>query len=188
VISWPLLLWGPQNLGGSEWLQLLGHFLALSLLAVGGAITTVPDMQRFVVQDKSWLSEAQFSNCIALGQATPGPNVLFVAVIGFSVGGLAGVLACMVGTLLPSTTLAWAASRWGEKHRQTRAVRAFSVGLAPLTVGLLLATAWILLRPVVWTWAAALLVVATLWLMLRSKRSPVWVMAAGAAAGALGWV
>jgi chromate transporter len=67
-------------------------------------------------------------------------------------------------------------------------VRAFSAGLAPLTIGLLLATAWILLRPVVWTWAATLLALATLWLMLRSKRSPVWVMAAGAVAGALGWV
>lgn len=186
--AWGSLWWGPQSIGALEWLQLLTHFLLLSLLAVGGAITTVPDMQRFVVQDKSWLTEAQFSNCIALGQATPGPNVLFVAVIGFGVGGLAGVLACMLGTLLPSTTLAWAASRWGEKHRQTRAARSFSAGLAPLTIGLLLATAWILLQPMVWSWPAAALVAATLWLMLRSKRSPVWAMAAGAGAGAMGWI
>ena len=186
--AWHTLWWGPQNIGSSEWLQLLAHFLALSLLAVGGAITTVPDMQRFVVQDKSWLTDAQFSNCIALGQATPGPNVLFVAVIGFAVGGLAGVVACMLGTLLPSTTLAWAASRWGEKHRQTRAARSFSAGLAPLTIGLLLAAAWILLRPMPWSWPTALLVLATLALMLRSPFSPVWAMAAGAVAGAMGWV
>ena len=188
MTAWQVLLWGPQNIGASEWLQLLAHFMVLSLLAVGGAITTVPDMQRFVVQDKSWLTDAQFSNCIALGQATPGPNVLFVAVIGYAVGGLAGVLACLLGTLLPSTTLALAASRWGDKHRHTLAARSFSAGLAPLTIGLLLATAWILLRPAGGSWTVVVLVVSTLWLMLRSKHSPVWAMAAGAAASALGWV
>lgn len=112
--------------------------------------------------------------------------------IGFAVGGLAGVAACSLGTLLPSTSLAWAASRWGEKHRQTRAARSFSAGLAPLTIGLLLATAWILLQPMVGAWPAAghvlVLVLATSWLMLRSTLSPVWPMAVGAAAGAMGWI
>ena len=39
------LLWGPLNIGAAGWWQLFLHFRALSLLAVGGAITTVPDMQ-----------------------------------------------------------------------------------------------------------------------------------------------
>ena len=162
--------------------------MTLSLLAVGGAITTVPDMQRFVVGQQGWLTDAQFSACIALGQATPGPNVLFVAVIGLSVGGLAGVAATMAGTLLPSTTLALAASRWGNRHHPSRGLPALTGGLAPLTVGLLVATGWILLEPVGFQAAALALVGATLWLMLRTERSPLWVMAAGAIGGALGWV
>jgi hypothetical protein len=123
-----------------------------------------------------------------LGQAAPGPNVLFVAVIGFSVGGLAGVLATMAGTLLPSAALALTASRWGDRHRQARGLRAFTAGLAPLTIGLLLATGWILLEPVGLHLVPTLLVVGTVALMMRTKRSPLWAIAAGALAGALGWV
>lgn len=188
MIGWSTLWSGPLAIGGAEWLQLFVHFATLSLLAIGGAITTVPDMQRYVVHDQGWLSDAQFSTCIALGQAAPGPNVLFVAVIGFGVGGLAGVAATLGGTLLPSTTLALAASRWGHRHRQSRALRAFTAGMAPLTIGLLLATGWILLQPVGLHWQAALLVLGTLALMLRTRHSPLWAIAAGALAGALGWV
>jgi chromate transporter len=188
MIGWSTLWTGPLALGVPEWLQLFVHFAMLSLLAVGGAITTVPEMQRFVVQDKGWLNDAQFSTCIALGQATPGPNVLFVAVIGFSVGGLAGVLATMSGTLLPSTTLALAVSRWGDRHRQSRALRSFTAGMAPLTIGLLLATGWILLQPIGLQWQAAVLVAGTLLLMLRTRLSPLWAIVAGALAGASGWV
>jgi chromate transporter len=186
------LLTGPLGLGLADWFQLLLHFTMLSLLAVGGAITTVPDMQRFVVGQQGWLSDAQFAGCIALAQAAPGPNMLFVAVIGYNVGGLAGVLATMVGTLLPSSLLAIAASRFGQRRRDSRAVRAFTAGLAPLTVGLMLATGSVLIRPSGFSGAAVGSVVGlvggTLWLMLRTKRSPLWAIAAGGVAGALGWV
>ena len=183
------LLTGPHGLGPGDWLQLWGHFLTLSLLAVGGAITTAPDKQRYVVQDRGWLSDAQFTASVALAQAAPGPNVLFVAVIGYNVGGLLGVLATLSGTLLPSTVLALGAARWGERHRDSRALRAFTTGLAPLTIGLLWSTGWVLLQPMRGHPAsAAVLVGLTLLLMLRTKRSPLWAIAAGAGAGMMGWV
>ena len=182
------VLLGSASIGMAEWLQLFSHFMTLSLLAVGGAIATVPDMQRFVVREQRWLDDADFSTCIALGQAAPGPNVLFVALIGFSVGGLAGVVATMAGTLLPSTTLALAASRWGERRRQARGLRAFTAGLAPISIGLLIATGWILLQPAGLRWQPAVLVAGAVWLMLRTRRSPLWAIAAGAVVGAMGWV
>ena len=90
------------------------HFGMLSLLAIGGAITTAPDMQRYVVGDRGWLSDAQFTASVAIAQAAPGPNVLFVAVVGWNIAGLAGVVATLAGSLLPSTTLALSATRWGR--------------------------------------------------------------------------
>ena len=183
------VLIGAGGLVAADYLSLFSHFLALSLLAVGGAITTVPDMQRFVVHQQGWLSDAQFTASVALAQAAPGPNVLFVAVIGYNVGGLAGVLATMAGTLLPSTTLALSASRWGERNREARSLRAFTTGMAPLTIGLLLSTGWILLQPTrSHAWSSAILVAATLWLMLRTRLSPLWMISAGALAGVMGWV
>jgi len=184
-MSW--WIWGSGALSWPDYAALFGHFTLLSLLAIGGAITTVPDMQRFVVVDRHWLDDAQFTASVALAQAAPGPNVLFVAVIGFNVGGLAGVAATMAGSLLPSTTLALLATRWGAARRESRFVRAFTSGLAPLTIGLLLATGWVLANPLHAQPGALALVLATPVVMLRTKLSPMWPIAAGAVVGALGW-
>jgi chromate transporter len=121
---------------------------------------------------------------------------LFVAVIGFNVGGLAGVLATMCGTLLPSTMLALAAGRYRQRHHESRAVRAFTTGLAPLTIGLLLASGWILLEPartaspslLGMPLPSVLLVTLTVVVMLRSKLSPLWLIGLGAGLGVMGWV
>jgi chromate transporter len=185
---WPTLLWGPVGIVASDAWRLFLHFTALSLVAIGGAITTVSEMQRLVVAQEGWLTPVQFNDCIAIGQAAPGPNVLFVAAIGYSVGGLVGVAATMAGSLLPSAVLAVGAGRFGERHRHSRSVQAFSAGLAPLTIGLLLATGAVLVRPMAAAPVAWLLVAGTLWLMLRTRRNPMWALAAGALAGALGWV
>lgn len=193
--AWPAWLVGAAPLSVADWLALAAHFLMLSLLAIGGAITTVPEMQRFVVREHHWLSDAQFTASVALAQAAPGPNVLFVAVIGYNLGGLAGVAATMVGTLLPSSTLAMAVTHWGDRHREALALRAFTTGMAPITIGLLLATSWVLLAPThaagaPWhmVLATSLLVAATLVWMLRTRGSPLWPIAVGAVAGALGCV
>ena len=78
------------HLSSADWLDMFQHFASLSLLAVGGAITTAPDMHRYLVDETHWLSDAQFTSSIALAQAAPGPNILFVALMGWNVGLNAG--------------------------------------------------------------------------------------------------
>jgi chromate transporter len=173
-------------LSATDWLGLFTHFLMLSMLAIGGAIATAPDMHRYVVVERAWLSDAQFTSSVALAQAAPGPNLLFVAVIGWNVAGLAGAAVTMIGILIPSTTLALAATRWGAQRRDSKGVRAFTAGMAPLTLGLLLATGWVLTKPMRHSIAAALLVVVTAAVMWRTKLSPTWMVGAGAVAGAFG--
>ncbi len=182
------LLAGPLGWAPGAWLQLFMHFALLSLLAVGGAITTTPDMNRFVVGQKAWLTDTQFAGSIALAQAAPGPNVLFVAVIGFNVAGLAGLVATLGGSLLPSTLMAVAAGRVGDQRRDSRLLRAFTEGLAPVTIGLLLATGWVLTEPAHGRWSTVPLLVGTIVLMQRTRISPVWPILAGAFAGLAGWV
>ena len=63
----------PPPLGTGDWLGMLLHFMALSLLSVGGAVTTAPDMHRYLVRKHAWLSDAQFSSGLALAQAAPLP-------------------------------------------------------------------------------------------------------------------
>lgn len=183
------------SLQWGDWLDLFTHYLSLSLLAVGGAISTVPEMHRYLVDQQHWLTEAQFSSSVAIAQAAPGPNVLFVALMGWNVGvnaggmmsGLFGALVPMVGILLPSTTLSYLAARWGHKNRELRAVRAFKLGMAPIVISLLIATGWILSsahsNPRE-DWRVWLLTVATTLVIWRSKLHLLWLLAGGAL---LGW-
>ena len=192
-------------LTGWDWLDLFTHFMSLSLLAVGGAITTAPDMHRYLVDQRHWLTESQFTSSIALAQAAPGPNVLFVALMGWNIGlnagggtgGLAwtyaalGTAIALLGILLPSTTLTFMAARWGHKNRDLRAVRAFKQGMAPLVIALLIATSWILATSHgsdLKNWPMWLLTGISALLVWRTKLHLLWLLGTGALLGWLGWV
>jgi chromate transporter len=192
------------TLGLADWVNLFLYYLSLSLLAVGGAIATAPEMHRFLVERQAWLTDPQFSASIAIAQAAPGPNVLFVALLGWNIGvnaggpgiagwllGSVGMALCMAGVLLPSSLLTWLATRWGHRNRERRAVRAFKQGMAPVVIGLLLATSWLLARahgdPAL-DWPLWLLTAATTLLVWRTRLHLLWMLGAGALAGGLGFV
>ena len=191
----------------ADWVALFTHFATLSLLAVGGAITTAPDMHRYLVSEQHWLTEAQFTSSIALAQAAPGPNVLFVALMGWNVGlnagggltagwmgwvyAFSGVFIAMFGIMLPSTTLTFMAARWGHQNRELRIVRAFKQGMAPIVIALLIATGWLLIaghsQPAK-DWPLWLLSVVCMLLVWKTKIHLLWLLGAGALLGALGLV
>ena len=175
-----------HSLGVAQWFELFAHFLVLSLLAIGGGIVVAPDMHRLLVTQMGLLTDAQFSASIAIAQAAPGPNVLFVAVMGSQAAGLLGAAATLGGIMLPSTILALLASRWGRARAEWRAVQAFKAGMAPITIGLLLATGWILSVESPSTVRVALSVGAAV-LVWRTKIHLLWLIAAGGVVGAFGW-
>lgn len=173
-------------------LSLFLHFLTLSLLSIGGAITTVPEMHRFLVDKAGWLTDTHFTASIALAQAAPGPNILFVAVLGWNVAGAAGAGAAMAGIMLPSSVLTLTATRWARANREHVAVRAFSAGMMPLTLGLIIATGWLLALPFLRAdehrWGTLALIAATVLLTLKTRLGLVWMVLAGGVLGALGLV
>lgn len=173
--------------GWALYLPLFSHFLLLSLLAIGGAITVAPDMHRVMVGQMHLIDDAQFASSIAIAQAAPGPNVLFVAVLGYQAAGLAGAVVVLVAMMLPSTTLALAAGRWGHARRHLIGVQAFQAGLAPVVIGLLIATAWLLAAQTPGR-AHILLSIAAAVLVWRTRVHLLALIAAGALVGALGWV
>jgi chromate transporter len=191
-----------------DWLALFAQYLLLSLLSISGAITTVPDMNRYLVGQHGWLTNAQFTSSIAIAQAAPGPNVLFVALLGWNVGlnaaggigagpqawllGLFGLAVTMIGIMLPSTTLTYVATRWAHRNRTRRGVRAFKQGMAPIVVGLLVATGWVLAignhaggTP---AWHLWLLTGVSALVVWRTRLHLLWLLGVGALLGAIGFV
>ncbi|NDY93117.1 chromate transporter [Ideonella livida] len=190
----------------TDWLDLIWRHLTLSLLAVGGAITLAPALHQYHVGEHAWLSEAEFAQALTLAQAAPGPNALFIALLGWQVGlhsaaggpwwwqglcGLAAALAVLAALLLPSSLLTLTLTRWTQRHRQHLGVRAFRQGLAPVVVGVLGAASMLLLQGQSggrWPearWAVAGVVMLLVW---RTKLHLLWMLAAGAALGSLGYL
>jgi chromate transporter len=186
-------------MGPADWLSLFLHYALLSLLTVGGAISAAPDMHRFLVDGHGWLSDPQFSASIAIAQAAPGPNVLFVALMGWNVGlnaggmptAFMGMALAMAGIMVPSSALTYFATRWGHENRELRAVRAFKQGMSPIVIGLLIATGWILATGrgyAASNWPLWLVTIVSALLVWRTKVHLLWLLGAGAFVGWMGWI
>ena len=191
----------------ADWGSLFLHFISLSLLAVGGAITTAPDIHRYLVDETHWLSDTQFTSSIALAQGAPGPNVMFVALMGWNVGlnaggGLAagwpavalalwGVLITMVGIMIPSCTLTFVTTQWAHRNRDMLAVKAFKSGMAPIVIALLIATGWLLTgnhENPAHDWPLWTLTAITTLIVWKTKTHLLVLLGCGALLGALGWI
>jgi chromate transporter len=188
-----------------DWFDLFMHFAVLSLLGIGGAITTAPDMHRFLVSEKNWLTDESFSSCIALAQSAPGPNVLFVALMGWQVGvnaggglsagalawwlGLLGMMLTMLGIMLPSSVLTYKATKWAHVNRDLISVQTFKSGMAPIVIGLLVSTGWLLSaahRDLAQDWKIWMVTAVATLVMLRTSIHLLWLIAAGGILGAAG--
>jgi chromate transporter len=169
------------------WSALVAKLLLLSLLQVGGALAIAPDLHRLVVEELALETDAQFAAAIAIAQASPGPNTLYVALVGYQAAGVIGAALAQLAILLPSSMLAVAVGRWGTSRGRSRAVRAFRAAMAPITIALLGATSWIIVSQT-GGWRVVAAAAASAVVVWRTRLHILWIVAAGAVAGALGVV
>ena len=163
-------------------------FLVLSLLSFGGANAIIPEIQLRVVEIEHWLTAADFSQMFALSQAAPGPNVLIVSLVGWKVAGVAGALVAMGAMCGPSSLLTYYVARAWDRFRDAPLRVAIQRALAPVTVGLILASGYVLTRTSGDAWPAYAVTGATLLAVMSTRLHPLWLLAAAAALGAFGVV
>jgi chromate transporter len=168
--------------------QLALDFGLLSLIAVGGGMAVLPEMQRIVVDTHGWMSAATFANLFALAQAAPGPNVLVVSLLGWQVAGLAGAAVATTAMTVPTSVLTYAIARVWERFRDARWRKAIQRGLTPVTIGLMLGAAYLITRAADETAAAYALTAFTAAVVLTTSVHPLWLIGLGAALGLLGVV
>ena len=172
------------------WL-LTTHLALLSFAAVGGGVIMLaPDIHRYVVDVHHWTTTEQFAAAYAIAQAAPGPNMLFVTLVGWQVAGWIGAVAATCAVIVPPSLLTFVATRVSSRRgggvgRFGTAVRN---GLAPLSVGLLLAAVWVLFTSAGAGFREAIVVLLTLAVLLRTKINPLWLIVAGACVGIAGLI
>jgi chromate transporter len=159
------------------------HLAVLSLVSVGGAHAMLPDIYRFVVIEHGWLSGPEFATLVALSQAAPGPNVLVSTLLGYQFGGLLAAVVAPLAFILPSSLVVYAFAhlhlRGGDAPWKTIALQ----GLAPLTVGLVIASGVVLAQGAGAGFAGYLVAGVVAALTAFTRAHPLWFIAAGAAAG-----
>ncbi len=169
-------------------LEIFLKFLLLSLLATGGALALAPAIHKFLVVEKGLITDAQFIGSIALAQSAPGPNVLFVTVLGWQAAGFWGAVAMTIGCLIPSAVLAVYAGRKIVSNPHSVWMRGLREGLAPVAIGLIFAAAIVLLKPWITEWRVWLLTLASVAVAYFNRVAPIYLIAAGAVIGAFGFL
>lgn len=191
-MDWALLsAWADSPL----WL-FCSHVALLSATAFGGGmLAPMPDLHRFAVETHHWVTSEQFASSFALAQASPGPNFMYVSVIGWQVAGWLGAVLASIAVTTPPTLITYAVIRIGVRRSGSgdgagagRLQRAIRHGLLPVSAGLMLASGWVLANNVDHNWRAALMTIAFVVVLVRTRVHPLWLIAAGATAGAAGLV
>ena len=163
--------------------DLFWHYLLLCTIAFGGVPTVIPDMQRYVVEVHPLLTAKEFGEVFALVQVAPGPGVMFVTVIGWLVAGWPGALLLTIAMFLPGIAMTSLMIRFNTLDPKARFGRALRRGLAPVTIGLVLAGSWILTHTVNHDWRGYVLTALTIGVVLKTRLNPLWLIGAGALIG-----
>ncbi|MGA8136011.1 MULTISPECIES: chromate transporter [Pseudomonas] len=156
-----------------------------SLMAIGGNTVALGDIHRYTVTRMNWISDAQFVAFFALSQALPGPNGMFLVFIGQQTAGLPGALVALTAKLLPCSMLTWFGAGWLEKHTETPWVQRIKRALLPISVGLILAASYILIRSMETSTLSLLLTLVSTAVVYFSRVNAIWLIIVGVALGLL---
>lgn len=160
-------------------LQIAAVFCVLSLLAFGGGAAVLPDMQRLSVDVYHWLSTSEFLDMFALSRAIP-PGSLIVLLIGQKAGGIAGALVALAAMFGPSSLLAFTVAQIWHRARGAAWREIVEQALAPVSVGLTIASGLALARSTEHDWLVYAITAATTLLLSLTRVHPLAVMGAGA--------
>lgn len=168
--------------------ELAAQFFVLSLLSIGGANAVIPEIHLRAVETEHWMTDSDFAQLFALSQAAPGPNALIVSLVGWKVAGVLGGVVATLAMSGPSSLLTyWVAHAW-ERFRDAPWRIAIQRGVAPVTVGLILASGYVLTRTADHSWSAYAVTGATLALCLATRLHPLWMLGVAAGLGAFGLI
>ncbi len=156
-------------------------------LSYGGGFVIIPLVQHDAVSTYHWMTATQFLGAVALGQVTPGPVVLTVAVVGYAAAGVAGGLLAVAIAFAPSFAFVLGGGRYFDRLRGNARVQAFLTGAGAASIGTIAGAAVPLGLALVHLWQLGVLALAAGWL-LALRRGVVGAIVGGAALGVVAFL
>jgi chromate transporter len=165
--------------------ELIGVFAYLSLLTVGGGMAAYPELHELTVNVHRWLTESQLVHLYSVGQMAPGPNMMMISSIGGWVAGLPGAAVVLVAFFGPTALLAFLVGRAWKRLEKWPWRKSIQQGLAPASIGLLLAGCFTMARGAIFGLSTAAIAVGTLLILLQYKVNPALLILGAAILGML---
>lgn len=166
-------------------IQILMLFSSLSLMSIGGGNSVLPEMHRKSVGDYHWMTDAQFADVFAISQAAPGPSILIVTLIGYKAAGVLGAILATIAMMAPAAVLVYMVTRFWQSAQDSPLRHAIERGFAPLTVGLVLASGYVMSRAADHGWQAYTLTGLCTVIFTFTKINPLFIVGL---AGLIGWM
>lgn len=163
-------------------------FAYLSLLTVGGGMAAFPEMKTLTVDVHQWLTFSQLIHIYSVGQMAPGPNMMMIVVIGQWAGGFLGAILTVVAFFGPTAVLSFAVAKGWRKLEKWPWRQSIQRGLAPVSIGLLLAGCFTMAKGAITGLETGALAVGTLLVLMQYKINPAVLVVAGAIIGILSFM
>ena len=160
-------------------------FAYLSILTVGGGMAAFPEMKILTVDVHQWLTFSQLIHLYSVGQMAPGPNMMMIVSIGQWAGGILGAIAVLAAFFGPTALLAFIVAKAWKKLEKWPWRTSIQEGLAPVSIGLLLAGCFSMAKGAITGTETAAIAVAVLLILLQYKVNPALLVLASAGVGIL---
>lgn len=172
----------------TELFSIFKVFSYLSLLTVGGGMAAFPEMKTLTVETHKWLTFDQLLHLYSVGQLAPGPNMMLIVPIGAWAGGPAGALVALVAFFAPTAVLTYKVGQLWNRLESWPWRASIQRGLAPVSIGLLLAGCFTMAKGAVTGFDTAAIAVGVLLILLNAKVNPaILVLGAAVVSLALSW-
>jgi chromate transporter len=171
--------------GGALLLQLALVFLKVGSILFGSGYVLLAFLRPDVVERSGWLTDAQLLDAVAVGQLTPGPVLTTATFIGYQIAAIPGAIVATVGIFLPSFVFVALSSPLVPRLRRSPRAAGLLDGANAASVALMALVTWQLGRAAIVDWVTAGLAVASAVLVASTRVNSAWLVAGGAAAGAL---
>ena len=153
--------------------NLFSSFVTVSILGFGGTLAWA---RRMAVDERRWMSAAEFNEVFALCQFLPGPNVAnFAVVFGARVRGVPGATVSVLGLCGPSLILMMILGALYAQFGDLPALRRFLGGVVTAAAGLTLGTLGRMAQPLFQgkQWVAVTLMAAVM-VSVAIFKLPLW--------------
>ena len=173
------------------YLQLFISYLKIGFFGFGGGYAMLSLIQNEVVVQNAWMTNAEFTDIVAISQMTPGPIAINSATyVGYTVAGFWGSVVATVSVCLPALTLMILITKFFLILKDNRYVKGLIAGMRPVVIGMIGAAALLLMFPSSkegasfidgWSWALFI----TAMIAAYRKVNPILLISLSAVAGVI---